>query len=264
MKEQLEKLQPNVLSAPPSMLKILAREAETGNLGIRPKQLVSYAEVLYPDVRAYLERIFHCPVHQIYKCTEGPLAVSCRYGSLHINEDLVAVETLNSDGSPTPPGQPCQRLIVTDLHKKSQPIIRYELNDIITISPHQCRCGSAFRVIGQIQGRADDLFWARNRETGEWQYIFPDYISRAIITASGDIDEFQVIQESPDRVVARLLLVDGMLPELFDSAPVVTSLKSVFEAYHCHPPEVEITFQKPESNPHSQKLIRIHRNFNIN
>ena len=114
IKKQLEKIQPNVISAPPSMLKIIAKEVENGRLSIGPKRLISYAEILYPDVKNYLVKVFKCSVHQIYKCTEGPIAISCKYGNLHINEDLVLVETLNNDGTITPPGQPCQKLYPTN------------------------------------------------------------------------------------------------------------------------------------------------------
>jgi len=262
--KQLEEIYPNVVSASPSMLKLLAAEAENGRLSINPKRLISYSEILYPDVKDYLIKVFKCPVHQIYKCTEGPIAISCKYGQLHINEDLVLVETLNNDGTITSPGQPCQKLIITDLHKKSQPIIRYELNDIITISPVICKCGSSFRVIENIQGRADDLFWAKKIKTDEWQYIFPDYISRAIISASEDIDEYQAIQSAPDDVLVRIQLKNGIDRNQFNSRAVMENINNVFSGYNCKQPEISIVFEKPEFNRNSNKLIRIHRNFSIN
>jgi len=260
---KLEALNPNVISAPPSMLKMIAREAEAGRLNINPKKLVSYAEILHPDVKGYLAEVFRCPVHEIYKCTEGPIAISCSHGSLHINEDMVLVETLNFDGSRTEPGKPCQRLVVTDLHKKSQPIIRYELNDIVTISPHKCSCGSSFRVIESIQGRADDIFWAKSEKTGGWQYIFPDYISRAVNTASEEIDEYQVVQSAPDEVLVRVRLLAGASQDAFDISPIEMNIQSVFEAYGCARPKVIVAFGDPEFNPNSNKLIRIHRNFEV-
>lgn len=260
---KLEALQPNVISAPPSMLRMIARQVDCGKLRIKPKKLVSYAEILYPDVKDYLARVFDCPVHEIYKCTEGPIAISCRQGSLHINEDLVLVETLNLDGTRTEPGKPCQKLVVTDLHKRSQPIIRYELNDIVTISPHKCGCGSSFRVIESIQGRADDVFWARTTKTGSWQYIFPDYISRAVITASDLIDEYQVIQVYHDEVLVRVQLVDGTSPESFNASLIVSNIETVFRNYGCKVPKVDVVFTKPHFNPNSNKLIRIHRDFEV-
>jgi putative adenylate-forming enzyme len=261
--KQLEKIYPNVISAPPSMLKLIAAEVENGRLSVNPKRLISYSEILYPDVKDYLIKVFKCPVHQIYKCTEGPIAISCKYGQLHINEDLVLVETLNNDGTITSPGQPCQKLIITDLHKKSLPIIRYALNDIITISPDMCKCGSCFRVIENIQGRSDDLFWAKNIKTDEWQYIFPDYISRAIISASDDIDEYQAIQSTPDDVLVRILLRNGADRDKFNIQAVMENISNVFSDYNCRLPKISIVFEKPEFNRNSNKLIRIHRNFTI-
>ena len=258
--EQLSELQPNVISGPPSMLKIIAKEVEEGRLNIAPKRVVSYAEVLYPDVREYLSKIFNCVVHEIYKCTEGAIALSCKYGNLHINEDLVYVETLNNDGTETPVGKPCQKLIVTDLHKKSQPIIRYELNDIITISPKRCKCGSSFRVIEKIQGRADDVFWAKILNSGKWQYIFPDYISRAVISSSEDIEEYQVIQKSPEVVLVRLQIKKNVN---FNQKILIQSMEDVFRKYNCKIPKIIVEFKRPEVNKNSRKLIRIHREFKL-
>ena len=247
------------------MLKIIAKEVEHNRLSINLIKLVSYAEILYPEVKNYLIKIFKCPVHEIYKCTEGAIAISCKHGNLHINEDLVLVETLNSDGTQTPIGEPCQKLLVTDLHKKTQPIIRYELNDIITISSQKCECGSSFRIIESIQGRADDIFWAKNITTNEWQYIFPDYIRRAVITSSEIIDEYQVIQNSPDDILVRIELKKetnqlhgtSKVPCNFDEQILISNINKVFTDYSCKLPRIKIVFEKPQVNINSNKLIRI-------
>jgi putative adenylate-forming enzyme len=260
--QQLERLDPNVLAAPPSMLRILAREVEQGRLSIAPLQLVSYAEVLTPDDRAYLQQAFNCPVYEIYKATEGAIAISCRQGSLHVNEDLVALELLDDEGLPTPPGSPSCRTIVTDLHKTSQPIIRYELNDVITISPRPCPCGSAFRVIEQIQGRSDDLFWGPRIDDGQMQFIFPDYVRRAIVLISEQILEYQVTQLAPDRVRVRLLVEDLSAQERIAEA-ARHAIEQVFASYACRGPRVEVEFGEPLPNPQSNKLIRVHRAFDV-
>lgn len=262
MVERLHRVEPNVISAPPSMLRILAKEAREGRLSVRPKLLVSYAEILYPEVKRELEEVFGCPVHQIYQCSEGAIAISCKEGSLHINEDLMAVQTLDADGEPTPPGVPCHKMIVTDLHKTSQPVIRFELNDIITISENRCGCGSAFRVIEEVQGRADDLFWARRVDDGEWQFIFPDYIRRAIIGSSDEIEEYQAVQGSPDGVLVRLVMAVGA-DEGGIRAEVAESIRGVFAAYGCREPAVRVAFEEPRRNAASLKLIRIRRDFEL-
>jgi putative adenylate-forming enzyme len=253
---QLEKINPNIISAPPSMLKLLANEYKNGNLSVSPKRLISYAEVLYPDVKKYLEEVFNCPVHQIYKCTEGPIGISCKYGSLHINEDLVAIQTLDDNGNPVPPGQPCKKLIITDLHKRALPVIRYELNDIITISREKCSCGSEFRVIEDIKGRTDDLFWGIRKDNNKKHFIFQDYISRMIITTSDDIEDFQAIQKDYLHVVLRIALKEGS-DKYSVSGKLITGLKEIFSRYNCFEPEVEVIFGEPQPNQYSNKLIRV-------
>jgi putative adenylate-forming enzyme len=202
-------------------------------------------------------------IHEIYKATEGPIAISCSKGSLHINEDLVRVEVLDRDGTPTPQGRPGHKMIVTDLHKKAQPIIRYELNDMVTISDSPCECGSAFRVIDAIQGRSDDLFWAKRIDTGEWQYIFPDFIRRAIITSSEDIDEYQAVQNSPEDVFVRIQLRKGIKQAEFNEEELISNIRHAFERQTCRKPQVRVLYEKPRLNKNSQKLIRIHRAFEL-
>lgn len=253
---QLEKINPNIISAPPSMLKIIANEYENGNLSVSPGRLISYAEVLYPDVKKYLEQVFKCTVHQIYKCTEGPIGISCKFGSLHVNEDLVAIQTLDDNGAPVPAGQPCKKLIITDLHKKALPVIRYELNDIVTISREKCRCGSEFRVIEDIKGRADDMFWGIRKDDKTKHFIYQDYISRMIITCSDDIDDFQAIQKDYTHVVLRIKLKNDP-DKYYISEKLQDGLKEIFLKYGCVEPGVEIIFGEPLRNQYSNKLARV-------
>ena len=254
--EQLDKLNPNIVSAPPSMLKLLAAELQTGRLKISPKFVYSYAEVIYPEVKEYLEKNFKCKIHEIYQGSEGCYALTCRQGNLHINEDMVLFELFDDMGLPTKDGEPGHKLLVTDLHKKSQPIVRYELNDIITISKEKCSCGSNFRVIKQIQGRADDMFWGLRTDTKEPQFIFQDYISRNIISTSEDIEEYQATQDNYTEITLRIQLKKGSNNEKIKEQ-LVQKLKKVFSMHHCIEPEIKVIFNPPVLNKISNKLIRI-------
>jgi putative adenylate-forming enzyme len=124
------------------------------------------------------------PVHQVYQCTEGLLAVSCARGSLHVQEDVVAVQFERvSDLDParvTP--------IVTDLWRRTQPIIRYRLGDVLTLAEGPCPCGSAFRVIERIEGRLDDVCRLPGRPP-----LFPDDIRRLVLTAHPAIEDYEVV-----------------------------------------------------------------------
>ncbi len=185
----LNEFQPNIVIGPPSLLAILANSQNTGSLHIKPERLISVAEVLEPQDRTRIEEEFDAPVHQIYQCTEGLLAVSCPAGGLHIQEDVVALqlEPLADDGGErvTP--------IVTDLWRRTQPIIRYRLNDVLRMESKPCTCGSTFRVIRAIEGRCDDICYFE-QESGGTRLFFPDTIRRMILLASPEITDYQVEQ----------------------------------------------------------------------
>jgi phenylacetate-coenzyme A ligase PaaK-like adenylate-forming protein len=197
--------------------------------------------------------------------TEGAIGLSCRENRLHVQEDLMAIQLFDQDGRPTPDGEPCHRLIVTNLVYLGLPIIRYELNDLISLDPEPCPCGSSFRVIGRIQGRSDDLFWGCRQDREDLQYIFPDYISRAIITSSEGIEEYQAIQVSPDEVRVTILPSKdncaGREDEIVEA--VSAGIREVFWKYRCHAPEVNVLFGKPKAQWESGKLIRILRGFKV-
>jgi len=54
-----------------------------------------------------------------------------------------------------------------------------------------CACGSVFTRIKKIEGRCDDIL--KVKDVNDEPYVlFPDFIRRAIITASDDIEEYAV------------------------------------------------------------------------
>ena len=200
---RINALRANVLMGPPSLLRLLARERQriTSPVGI----VVSYAEVLEAHERARLERAFGTRIVEIYQASEGLIACPCSEGRLHINEDLMFVELLDENGRElTEPGVPCHRMIVTNLYNELQPLIRYELNDLVVLG-EPCECGSGFRVIERVIGRNDDILYFR-RPDGRLGHVFPDVMSRWIITASDEIQEYVVEQQVPERILVRLEL----------------------------------------------------------
>jgi len=263
IKKQLEDLNPNIISAPPSLLKQLAKEVNEGKLNINPKRIVSYAEVLTPEVKRLLEETFNLKIFQIYQGSEGPIGMPCKYGNLHINEDLVHVETVDIHGTAIAPGKPCHKMIVTDLNKTSQPIIRYELDDNIIISENQCSCGSQFRVIESILGRTDDLFWAKIKDSQKLQIIYPDFIRRAIISSSESVEDYQAIQKEYTKILVRISLKSTISDQEILINNIKTNITMVFKKLNCVEPEIDLLFEKPKKNPNSSKLIRIIRDFEV-
>jgi len=195
--EQINTQKANILMAPPSLLRILLPYAF--KLTKPLKMIVSYAEVLEDEEKARLVDQFGCRVIQIYQASEGQLASCCSKGELHINEDLVYVELLDEHLNPITDSNVCAtKMYVTNLVNQAQPLIRYEMNDLVVLNK-SCGCGSHFRVIKNIIGRDDDVFEFQTHHQKS-RHVFPDLMSRWIITTSSDVREFLVIQLSKNRI----------------------------------------------------------------
>lgn len=193
---ELNRYQPTLLIGPPSVLRQLAEAARNGWLRMeRPNKIISVAEVLDPSDEALIKSVFGQPVHQIYQCTEGFLAATCSHGTLHLNEDLVHIgrEELDpASGRFTP--------VITDFTRRTQPIIRYRLDDILQGRGAPCGCGSPFAALERIEGRCDDLFYWPRLADGSPCPVYPDFITRAVLEASEAIEEYRAVQHTPVRV----------------------------------------------------------------
>jgi putative adenylate-forming enzyme len=241
----LNDLRPHVIVGPPSLLLLLAEARERGTLRARPQRLISVAEVLEPHDHARLHNIFAAPVHQIYQCTEGLLAISCARGALHIQEDLVAIQDGDGDTEATADGRKDtegmgRRIqpIITDLWRRTQPIVRYGLNDVVRLARGPCACGSGFRVIDAVEGRSDDCC-RFIRVDGSLRIFFPDTIRRMILLASGQIAEYQAVQTRPGQVCVHLAVAPGADFGAVAQA-VRASVTATLAHYGCRAAELDI------------------------
>ncbi|MBC7842122.1 MAG: hypothetical protein H7099_07410 [Gemmatimonadaceae bacterium] len=187
----LNDFRPRLIVGPPSLLGLLADAKERGALRATPSRLVSVAEVLEPQDRARLERSFQAAVGEVYQCTEGLVAVTCRHGALHVQEDVMVMQTeLTSPLDPTRVTP-----ILTDLWRQTQPIIRYRLGDILRLDAAPCACGSSWQRIAAVEGRQDDICWfPRGDDT--LRPVFPDAIRRMILLADDRITEYRAEQHA--------------------------------------------------------------------
>jgi putative adenylate-forming enzyme len=243
----------NILAGPPSLLSMIAKQ--NSSIDHRIEAIISYAEVLTDEIKEELAKSFGAPVFQIYQGSEGFIASSCRLGRLHLNEDVVLVELEDTEDII---GK-AKNVVLTDLYRTTQPIIRYSLNDILEISTESCKCGSCFRVIERIHGRANDVFLLKGTG-GKLHYLFPDYVQKAIIHSSDAILEYQAIQHSIDSIEIRLVLKDGSDIPAIEKA-ILDKLLGWANKVGGELGKVVFTDKLPERNPHSKKLIRVMRAF---
>jgi putative adenylate-forming enzyme len=251
---RLMEQKPTLLVAPSSMLRLLAEMQRKGRLSIAPTRIVSVAEVLDPLDNRFIEDTFSQKIHQVYQCTEGLLAATCSQGTLHLNEDLVYIQKdyVDSNLRKFVP-------IITDFTRMTQPIVRYRLNDLLTERLEPCPCGSPFTAIEMIEGRCDDLFYFAAADGKGWVPVFPDFISRAILAASKEVEAYRAVLHAPDRLDISLQVAEEKRPEA--EAAVMNKLEALCLRIGSLPPRVEFTpYLHP---PLGSKLRRVERRFSI-
>jgi phenylacetate-CoA ligase len=156
---RLNDVQPDVLVAYASMIRVLADEQLAGRLRIAPRGVNSSSEVLTAEARAMALRAWQVPPFNVYAATEtGGIAAECHHhGGMHLFEDLVIPEVVDDEYRPVPAGQPGDRLLVTVLSSRTVPLIRYEMTDRVTLATERCPCRLPFGLLDSIEGRTDDI-----------------------------------------------------------------------------------------------------------
>ncbi len=193
----LADFQPDVLAAQPSILGALAKKQKEKTIHINPQRLISFAEVLWDDERKMLKNTWpNAHFCEVYQCTEGFLGCTCEHGTMHLNEDLVMVEKRYLDEKRFVP-------IITDFTRSSQPIVRYELNDVLVEKTEHCPCGSPFTALERIEGRCDDVLEFR-RADGSVFTLIPDLLCRLIARETDDFVAYQLAQKADEQLILYL------------------------------------------------------------
>ena len=74
---------------------------------------------------------------------------------LRFASDMCLAELVDDDNNPVPAGAPSAKVLVTNLHNLTQPLVRYELTDRFT-TPEGTTGAGWLRA--SIDGRADEVF----------------------------------------------------------------------------------------------------------
>ncbi|MFP3897772.1 MAG: phenylacetate--CoA ligase family protein [Dehalococcoidia bacterium] len=205
--QRLNSLQPYMLRGFPSMLGLLVAEQIQGHLRISPSIIAGGGEPLPGELRKQLQAAWQSSIFDIYGTQEGLRAMECNPGQgMHIFEDLGVVEVVDEDNRPVPDGTLGHKILFTSLFGFTQPIIRYEISDMMVLAPEPCPCGQPFRRILTINGRNDDVLYLQGRG-GRRVAVHPVHFWD-VLESVADIRQYQVAHE-PDGVCLRLMFEQG-------------------------------------------------------
>jgi phenylacetate-CoA ligase len=210
---RLHEVRPAVLVGYPTRIAELAGEQRAGRLRIGPRAIITTAEMLTDAARLAIADGFGVPPVNTFASTEGLVGHSDPGGTeLTFASDMCLTELVDSGGRPVPPGTPSARVLVTNLHNFSQPMIRYELTDSFTAC---ARAGSGGPLRALVAGRDD----------GSFRYgavVVHPIAVRTVMTAAPAVTEYQVRQTA--RGVDLDVVAAGHVDQRAVSAAVAASL----------------------------------------
>ncbi|WP_418512169.1 phenylacetate--CoA ligase family protein [Corallibacter sp.] len=189
--EKIVDYRPEEIIAYPSSLYPLARFIVESNIApIKLKLIITTAEVLHPFQREMINKAFDAPVVNQYGCTEMAFFASeCEKGYMHLHPEHGIGEVIdpNNEYSETTRGE----FVVTGLINRVMPLIRYRIGDIVELDNtfKLCECGRSFPVIGNIDGRSDDVLYRKDGTSiGRLDPVFKggQGIAEAQITQNSD------------------------------------------------------------------------------
>lgn len=199
MLREIASYEPRVIIGYTMPLYLLARAAVEKRFVLPPlRGVITAAERLFEHQRNVIEQGFGAPVFDRYGCREVMLiGAECeRHFGLHINAENVFVE-LYRNGRPAPVGTPGE-VLISDLHNRSMPLLRYRNEDIATAKAGACPCGRGLPLLASVEGRTLDMIVGTNGRivAGEaFPHLLKDY----------PIDRFQVHQRA-DRTTTLLIM----------------------------------------------------------
>ena len=240
----LNTLQPTVLMSYSSFLPRLALEAQSGRLRIAPRRVIAISEPLLPEARQVVDEAWGAPLANGYAMSEGVFTGVCGHG-IHLPDDLSIFEPVDADGRPVQPGVLSHRVLVTNLYNLTQPLIRYEVTDQVTLIDETCPCGSSLRRIEDPQGRLDDTF-----EYANGLSVHP-HVFRSALSQHRAIIEYQV-RQTPRGATIGIVVAEGTVDVQALHAKITAALGALGLAY----PQVAIEILAALPRQASGKLKR--------
>jgi phenylacetate-CoA ligase len=200
--EALLRIRPDVITAYPSILRLVIRSATASELErIRPRAIHLHSELLTAGIRAEISQAFDCDCFDDYSTFEfHHVAYECRQHTYHIAADNVIVEFVR-DGRPVTPGQQAE-ILLTGLTNRAMPLLRYAIGDVGAAGTEPCACGRGFPTMQLLQGRVDDFIVLPSGRC-----FSPRMVNPAFENLPG-ILEHVLVQEAPGWIVAHLNVRD--------------------------------------------------------
>ncbi len=178
------------------------RECDRTFNGVSLKAVFVTGEPVSPKQRQIIHDFFRAPVANCYGSRDGGfIAHECPHGQMHIFDQNLIVETVDTLGNTLPIGSEGE-IVITHLDALATPLLRYRTGDVGRLLEGQCSCGRGMALMAQVKGRQTDQLVAAD---GALQHALSAiYIIRELKT----VRQFQLRQQA-DRSVDAYVIPDA-------------------------------------------------------
>lgn len=184
----LSSMRPTIIYGYPSVLADFSEWLESENhIPNSVKGIFSSAEILYPEQRRGIEKVFGCKVYNQYGSRETPcLACECPEGGMHVFVDFNRVEfsEIEKDSVKN------KEIIVTPLYNYVQPLLRYQIGDMGLSNDESCSCGRGYPLMHLNVARSRDFLFGIDGSR-----FYPGFFTR-LMDGKDWVRSFQFVQKS--------------------------------------------------------------------
>jgi phenylacetate-coenzyme A ligase PaaK-like adenylate-forming protein len=254
--DSLNAFQPEVVMPYPSVTSLLAGEQLAGRLHIHPRVVTTHSEVLSEEMIRRIRTAWNVTPFNHYGLTEEPhVGCECRERrGIHVFEDVCIVEVVDEWNRPVSSGTLGHKCLLTNLYNRTQPLIRYEISDMLAKGPAPCPCGRPFPLITQIGGRYEDMLILKDRQGRD--IAIPPMALGARIESVLEVAEYK-IRHSPECI--RLQVVPRSGADIAKLRTILLNeIRTTVSALGAEPPPMEVLFvSRLERQPDRMGKIKL-------
>jgi phenylacetate-CoA ligase len=198
----LKKFNPRIVRGYAHSVCMLARYLLERSIDyVRPRAVITSAEILSGSRRKSIEEAFGCPVFDLYGSREvGAIAAECKeHHGYHISAENVVLEFAR-EGEKVAAGENGV-ILVTSLRNFGMPFIRYQIGDVGKPSDDVCSCGRGLPLMSSIEGRTMEFLRVYDKSSGRIVPVSPGVFEVAL--GYLPLKQYRIYQESLKKIVVK-------------------------------------------------------------
>jgi phenylacetate-CoA ligase len=182
------------------------------------KACIVTSEILFETDKTLLESQFGIPVINEYGSAElGLIAFQNKQDEWVVNHEDLYVEILDEDNTVLPYGKE-GRIVITSLHNKAHPFIRYELGDFGALS----KLSSLHKpILEKLVGRTNDIVLLPSGKKSAGLSFY--YVTKTIIEEESNVKEFIIEQLTLDTFKISYVSLKELTEENINSIEIAIS-----------------------------------------